>query len=396
MLAERIFIGGWFQRPTLHLSEIFDFFRHGSSQLALDPEQLKKHQDNLSLAKVEYKIDGMEFLRLRTSGKINIDVFEDGLIILYTNEPIEINHENLQENLKFLIDYYEQKFSPALTYLFSTGAPVPKELADIKTVYPYFFVFDNASREDMRGFLSLIEPDERYFELENEDYDLFRGDRYHIINHKKISLDITRNFIEEQIFLREFKAQLHRYLNLHRIIWEKVDDIKERRKIKGRDIDGVRHKIESYSKTINLIEARMNQMGTYLATREKLAHGDHDLDSFADVIEYRYEALDNTLSYSKDLWQMTKNYVDSALVLLNGLQQEVTSKSLENLTMIMVIGVGTNIFFAMSFEAPPNAYGIMALVSILVVGILGNLLVKWWAKNTSYDYNDPGYDTKIK
>ncbi len=43
-------------------------------------------------------------------------------------------------------EYYETKLSPALNYIFSLGAPVPKELAGIKNVFPYFVICDNSTK----------------------------------------------------------------------------------------------------------------------------------------------------------------------------------------------------------------------------------------------------------
>ena len=36
MKIQKIYIGGWFQRTTLQLSEIYDFLRDGESKLELD------------------------------------------------------------------------------------------------------------------------------------------------------------------------------------------------------------------------------------------------------------------------------------------------------------------------------------------------------------------------
>ncbi|MGK5086396.1 hypothetical protein WDW86_02465, partial [Bdellovibrionota bacterium FG-2] len=73
-----------------------------------------------------------------------------------------------------------------------------------------------------------------------------------------------REIIESQIFFREFKTQLHRYLDIHRSIWEKIKAIKEGGHIKGTDIDRLRGELSAYQKTINLIGARINQMPAYV------------------------------------------------------------------------------------------------------------------------------------
>lgn len=49
MKIEKIYIGGWFQRTTLHLSEMADFLGSGESQLELDKEKLKNFRDQLQI-----------------------------------------------------------------------------------------------------------------------------------------------------------------------------------------------------------------------------------------------------------------------------------------------------------------------------------------------------------
>lgn len=223
----------------------------------------------------------------------------------------KVSEDTLFADLDKLTDYYENKLSPAFSYLFSLGAPVPKKLAHIETVYPYFVICDKATKEEMNTLLSRTDK-QKYFEFDNEKYDVIRGEVYYFINNKKSSEENIQRYIEEQIFIREFKGQLHRYLNLHRIIWEKIDEVKERANVKGADILQFTTKLESYAKTISLIEGRINQTSTYLPTREKIAKNDKELIEFLNLSGYRYETLKDTLDYIKHLWSMTKNYVSSA------------------------------------------------------------------------------------
>ncbi|MBP3635353.1 MAG: hypothetical protein J6J17_02685 [Bacilli bacterium] len=250
-----------------------------------------------------------------TSYGITVKIFEDGLIVL-SNE--EVKEDTLFSDIDEVTDYYENKLSSAISYLFSLGAPVPKELANIETVYPYFVVLDNATKEEMNELLARTDK-QKYFEFDSKDYDVIRGDKYYFINNKVKNIDEIEIYIQEQIFMREFKGQLHRYLNLHRIIWEKIADVKERKEIKGSEIVKFRGKVEGYQKTINLIESRINQMATYLSTREKIAKNSDGVTEFIGVFGYRYETLKNTLSYIQQLWTMTKNYVNSAMKLFSDL-----------------------------------------------------------------------------
>ena len=392
MKIEKINIGGWFQRTTLQLSEVYDFLRTADSQLKLDKKKLKKLHEELDIKDVEYSVDGLEYLHFTTNNDINVKIVEDGLIVLSDTGVTEFS---LFSDIDALADYYNNKLSPALSYLFSLGAPVPKELANIETVFPYFIVLNNETKENIKLLLSKTDKD-KYFEYENESYDVVRGDKYYFINAKK---DIGRvdRYIEEQIFIREFKGQLHRYLNLHRIIWEKIDDVKEQAKVRGKDIVSFNTKIEGYSKTVNLIDARINQMKTYLHTREKIVKSDASLTESLDLIGYRYETLGNTLSYIQQLWSMTKNYVNQASKLFSDLQSEVTSKSIDSLTIVTSMGVGASLIGLFTESAPTfTTFGVIYFFVLALIGLFVNKLMSFISKNRKYEVSDIEYDKNIK
>ena len=258
MKISNVYIGGWFQRTMLQLSEIYDFLRDAKTKLALDQDKLVEYRKNLQIGRIDYGVQGEEYIEFTTALNIKVKIFEDGLIILNNHN---VSEDTLFADIDALTDYYETKLSPAFSYLFSLGAPVPKELAHIETVYPYFVVTDKATKEEMNTLLTRTDK-QKYFEFDNEKYDVIRGDVYYFINNKKAETENIERYIEEQIFIREFKGQLHRYLNLHRIIWEKIDNVKDRASVKGADIVSFNTKLESYAKTITLIEGRINQMST--------------------------------------------------------------------------------------------------------------------------------------
>ncbi|MBI5153334.1 MAG: hypothetical protein HZA36_02645 [Parcubacteria group bacterium] len=144
MTIQKIYIGGWFQRTTLHLSEIYDFLRDAESPLDLDKEKLKTLQKSLEIRSLEMNIEDFEYVKIIEKQGIEITIYEDGLIVLNKNPE-----SKLEKDIKALTSYYEEKLSPSLSYIFSLGAPVPKELANIKTIYPYFVVLDNATKGDI-------------------------------------------------------------------------------------------------------------------------------------------------------------------------------------------------------------------------------------------------------
>lgn len=392
MKITNVYIGGWFQRTMLQLSEIYDFLRDCKSQIKLDEEQLSKYRKELQIGKIDYGVEGVEFVTFTTAIGIRVKIFEDGLIILNNQK---VSEDTLFADIDLVQDYYENKLSKAFNYLFSLGAPVPKELAKIESVYPYFIVCDNATKEEINELLARTEK-QKYFEFNNSKYDVLRGDKYYFVNNKKQSFDNIERYIEEQVFIREFKGQLHRYLNLHRIIWERIDRVKEHANVKGSEIIKFTTKLEGYSKTINLIEGRINQMSTYLPTREKIAKGDEELAEFLKISGYRYETLKDTLDYIKSLWSMTKNYVVSAQKLFNGLQGDITNKSLSGLTIVTSMGVGASLIDLFTESAPTfSSFGFLYFFVLALIGFCVNKVMEVIAKQRTYEVNDIEYDKDI-
>lgn len=393
MKVSNVYIGGWFQRTMLQLSEIYDFLRECKTQLNLDQDKLNEYHKNLEIGKIDYGVSGEEYIEFTTALNIKVKIFEDGLIVLNNQK---VSEDTLFADINHVTDYYENKLSPAFSYLFSLGAPVPKELANIETVYPYFIVCDNATKDEITDLLSSTEK-QKYFEFTNTKYDVVRGDKYYFINNKKQSGEDIERYIEEQIFIREYKCQLHRYLNLHRIIWEKIDNVKEQAKVKGSDIVKFSTKLEGYAKTVNLIDGRINQMSTYIPTREKIAKSDPELSEFLAISGYRYETLKDTLDYIKALWSMTKNYVSSAQKLFSELKSDVTNKSISNLTIVTSMGVGASLINLFTGSAPTfSIFGVIYFFALALIGYSVNKIMKLIAKKRTYEINDIEYDKDIK
>lgn len=392
MKINNVYIGGWFQRTMLQLSEIYDFLREATTKLALDQDKLIEYRKNLQIGRIDYGVQGEEYIEFTTALNIKVKIFEDGLIILNNHNASE---DTLFADIDALTDYYETKLSPAFSYLFSLGAPVPKELAHIETVYPYFVVTDKATKEEMNTLLTRTDK-QKYFEFDNEKYDVIRGDVYYFINNKKAEAENIERYIEEQIFIREFKGQLHRYLNLHRIIWEKIDNVKDRASVKGADIVSFNTKLESYAKTITLIEGRINQMSTYLPTREKIAKSDKELVEFLNISGYRYETLKDTLDYIKYLWSMTKNYVSSAQKLFNGLKSDVSNKSINSLTLVTSMSAGASVIGLLTKSQPEfTVFGIAYFFILALIVLSLNKFLKFIQNNRRYKVNDVELDKNI-
>ena len=393
MKISNVYIGGWFQRTMLQLTEIYDFLRDCKSQLDLDPEKLQEFRKCLEIGKIDYGVAGEEYIEFTTALNMKVKVFEDGLI---TVNNTNVSDDTLFADLDKITDYYENKLSPAFNYLFSLGAPVPKELAHIETIYPYFIICDNVTKEDISDLLSRTEK-QKYFEFSSEKYDVVRGDKYYFINNKKQSLENIERYIESQVFIREFKGQLHRYLNIHRIIWEKIDNIKDKVNVKGSEIVKFTTKLEGYSKTVNLIDGRINQMSTYISTREKIVKSDPELTEFLAISGYRYETLRDTLNYIQYLWDMTQTHLNQAKSLFSEIKSDVTNSSVSNLTVVTSMSAGASLLGLLNESLPTvNLKGFVYFLILALIGWISTKILSFIGKQRKYEVSDVEYDKDIK
>ena len=379
MTIQRIYIGGWFQRTTLHLTETWDFLKNAKSNLDFPKEKLDAARDSLDIISVSREAGPLEYLLAKTNKKISYRIYEDGLIVL------EKEYVSLKEDFESIKDYYDNILSKALSLIFSKGAPVPKELANIKTILPYIVTVTDATKEEVENVFKNFSEDE-YSVLATKNIEVHRSPGIILINNLRDE-NLTREIIESQIFFREFKSQLHRYLAIHRILWEKIREIKERGSIKGSDIDSLRNELSVYQKTINLIGARIDQMPTYVKTRQKITDVQKIDDYLQPLFQFKFETLLDTHEYIKQLWGMTKNYLTSAIEIFTDLQAKSTKNTISSLQLITTIGVVAGILGYLTKDSLPTftPIGLVYFALLMAMTWIINGLVSKFYKNKKYD-----------
>ena len=72
MKISNVYIGGWFQRTMLQLSEIYDFLRECKTQLNLDQDKLNEYHKNLEIGKIDYGVSGEEYIEFTTALNIKV------------------------------------------------------------------------------------------------------------------------------------------------------------------------------------------------------------------------------------------------------------------------------------------------------------------------------------
>lgn len=390
MTIQKIYIGGWFQRTTLHLTEIWNFLKYGQSELDFPKEKLNKARSALALKEVERLSGPLECILATTSKGISCRIYEDGLIIL------EKDFKSLKHDFEAIRDYYDNKLSAALALIFSKGAPVPKELAHIKTILPYIVtVADAAKKEAEKIFKDSSE--EIYSVLATKNIEVYRSAGIILVNNLQDE-NLTREIIESQIFFREFKSQLHRYLAIHRILWEKIRTIKEQGAIKGTDIDSLRNELSVYQKTINLIGARIEQMPAYVKTRQKITDVEKIDNYLQPLFQFKFETLLDTHEYIKNLWKMTENYLTAAIEIFSELQAKSTKNTISSLQLITTIGVVAGILGYLGKDTLPKftSMGLIYFSLLMVMTWIINSAVSKFYKNKKYDIKEQDMEKEIK
>lgn len=362
-----ITFGGWYQRTTLHLSEVYDLLALGHSHLGLDKTVLKKFHASFGFTQVTRETSDFEYIKCLTKDKIEFRYYEDGLYVL------SLRSKDVATGQKLLKSFYEDKLAPAIAYIFSLGAPTPKVLAAIKTVHPTV-VYSSASpvKGRSRGAREGFDPGPIYNQIKSPGLTVYKTPNHIIISTTK-DFKHPRELIEMQIFFREFKDQLHHYLNLHRQIWEEISDIKERGTIAGSEVEVFRSRLDSYQKTISLIRSRINQMSTYVRTRASISKNLDLEDHLATVFQYKFETLTNTHAYVQEIWKMTQEYVDTAIQVINEVKSQSANNSINSLRLITTISVLSGIFTYLSKDTFPK-FTLVGLWYFIVL-ILGTWLI---------------------
>ncbi len=390
MKIKKIYIGGWFQRTTLHLTEIWNFMKHGKSDLDFSGKELIEAKNNLAISEIAREAGLLEYILVKTDLNISYRIYEDGLIIL------EKDFENINEDFKAIRDYYDNRLSKSLSLIFSKGAPVPKELANIKTILPYIVTSSGATEKEIQKIFKDSSED-AYSIISAKGVKVYRSLGIILINNLRDD-KMARGIIESQIFFREFKSQLHRYMDIHRIIWEKIQKIKERGEIKGNNIDKLRSDLAIYQKTVNLIGARIDQMTSYVRTRQRITNMEKIDDYLAPLFKFKFETLLDTHAYIKHLWTMTESYLNSAIELFTELQAKSTKNTISSLQLITTFGVVASILVYLGKETLPGItlVGLAYFLTIILITWAANSLVSRFYKNKNYIIKGQEIEKNIK
>lgn len=366
MNIERAYVGTWFPRTFLHLKELFIFFQHKQGIVGLDQKRVKEYWKSLAPRNIElHEESDFDHLIVRF-GHIELSVTEDGILLLKS----ESSHP--KQTLERLESFYSSRLGPAITYLFSRGAPLPKELANIQEVYPIPLVVKQLSSEEI---------EEIFREFHDSVVSTAVSPNIHVISGEKVivlNIQTGSPFEEESrmeelirfiVFFREFEGQLAGYLESHRTLWDRVSHIRESGAVRYKDFPSIREEILEFLKTISFVKARLGQMGDIMIEREAMTASQFR-DELTQIGLYRFDALKAERGYVQNLWIMTEEYAKGTLSLLDSLFSENTQRELQALKLVTVVAAVTS-FFGMNIGFPwEERWPSVVNSSLFVVGLI--------------------------
>lgn len=117
------------------MTEVYSFLS-GKDLPSLDKKVLQKNLKNLGVISFERVSEEIEYLEVNLKNNLKLKITEDGLVTLKQSLNTS-DLELLRKEMGKIKTFYESNLSQAMSYIFSLGARVPKELAKIENVYPF-------------------------------------------------------------------------------------------------------------------------------------------------------------------------------------------------------------------------------------------------------------------
>lgn len=346
MTVERVLLGTWFPRTTLHLDEVDAALR--GEKLPHHPKELPRLLRALHTSHCEKTDGAFRSLEART-GSITLSLTEDGILLLGTTD------DRLAEARARLTAFYEERFSPVVEALFRRGLPLPKELADIRAVLPFFVVATGGSAAEARA-LARRQGAAPTKAVTHGGLTIFPGRDVTVLwladrAGVRALTPPLEDVVRYATFFREFETQLHTYLRLHRDLWESIDAVHETRHLRYRDLARLRDDLGSRRKTIGFVRARIAQMGDILGARSRHVH-DERLEPVLDAVRLnRFDSLEGAQAYLAHLWEVTDQYAAATADLLRLVYDENLRREVAILNMIFFGALITG-FFGMNVPLP--------------------------------------------
>ncbi len=203
------------------------------------------------------------------------------------------------------------------------------------------------------------------------------------------SPQIIEELVRNTVLFREFEKQLGQYLNLHRTIWDEIRLIRDAKGVTLTQFPKIRARVLEYLKTLSFVKARIAQMEDILVAREETLDETPAVKKILDDLDLmtRFQMFKADQAYLLNLWELTIEYAEGTITLLDSLLNENTQREIGILQVITFVGVLTG-FFGMNIAFPwqrtdwSNAFRASIFVVCLIVVV--SLLARYFLKRSVY------------
>lgn len=364
MRIEEVYLGTWFQRTALHLQELHEFLRTGRGIQKGEEKKLLALWRQMAPEHVTLEEDtALHFVHAVCSG-IELTMTEDGVLLL------RARGKDLASMRKQLEAFYASLLGPAITQLFRRGAPLPKELTEVRETYPLLVVLHDSTFSERRHLLARTR-DQMLAEIRAPGLDVLVGNviQLYDVGERGPQGPALTELLRNMVFFREFERQLSRYLNLHRILWEDIARVRNSKRIRFRDFPAVREQLLHHFETLSFVKARLQQMTDIMEARKASAS-----TSGRRLLEQlgwdRFTQMQAAQTYVSHLWEMTIEYAQGTLTMLTTLYEENTQRELALLKYITLAAAVTG-FFGMNIAFPwEERWADTLMYSLGVIAIL--------------------------
>ena len=321
-------------------------------------------------------------------------ITEDGILLVKNDKSIEARDGESEKIRQFLSNFYLTRLGPALDYLFSLGAPLPRDLAAIKTVLPFIVIISNATPDDLKRLYTSVGAKETSVVVV-EDMEIHRTPTLTVFHIRQggINLNQLEAFIRHDIFFREFEFQLEEYMTRHRLYWDEISKVRESTSLRYKNFPHIRRKLLEIRRTITYVEMRLLQMRDILMERAQTITQEES-DTLNKFGLHRFQPLEAAQGYTEHLWQMTLQYLDGTINLLNTLYEENTQRELTVIKMTTFATALTG-FFGMNIPFPWEErwdaikYDSFYIVMFVILGsILFYFILKFAVLNRKFSLGD--------
>ncbi len=332
-----LYLGVWFQRTALHLKEVHNFFQTGKGIKGLNQVKLKDNWKKLGIKKSIYHEETQFDILEASSQGITFSMTEDGIILL------KCPFEDMKKAVDRVENYYSKIMGPAISYLFSLGAPIPKDLRVIQETYPLYFVIERATQSECLEFFKK-NNDTVQSTVKRSTIEIYNGEKTAVINVLNPSqFGSIEECVRNITLFREFERQSNTYLSSHRTIWDETSKIRDSKKVGSKDFSQIRDTLLEQLKTLSFGKARLAQMRDILDARNASIDSRTRKQLETLGLLERFEMLKSSQSYLMNLWQMTEDYVNGTQNLLSTFYEESTKRELVFLNLLTVIAAAAQV-----------------------------------------------------